>query len=302
MESLLESVQQNKVVIYTDGACNPNPGPGAWAAVLLFPGQPPQELVATNPSTTNNRMELQAAMEALKSLSKFHHVRLVTDSRYLQQGITEWLPLWERRKWQTTGREEVKNQDLWQALSRQLARHQVEWEWTKGHADNRWNQRADFLAQSAIPRSALPLGEENAVHVFTAASYLGRVQSGGWGVVLRYRDQTKSLHGSEHKTSGNRMHLLGAVAGLEAIRRPLPIHVYTTSDYLKDGATFWVKNWAKGGWRTKDGKPVAHQDLWARLLQLSQDHDVHWHMVPKSDMPDEMANAKQIATQAARDM
>jgi len=269
---------------------------------LLRAGQPPQELVGTNPATTNNRMELQAAMEALKALQDPSRVRLVTDSRYLQRGITEWLPEWERRDWKTTGHEDVKNRDLWQALSRHLSRHQVEWKWTKGHASDRWNQRADFLAQSAIPNAALPLDEQDAVHIFTASSYLGSAKRGGWGVVLKYRDQAKSLRGGERETSANRMHLLAAIAGLEAVKRRHPIHVYTTSDYLKDGATFWAKNWAKGGWRTKDGKAVAHQDLWARLLELSDGRDVRWFSVSKSDVPVEMTHAKSVAAQAARDV
>jgi ribonuclease HI len=297
----MDSENQDQVVIYTDGACNPNPGPGAWAAVILFPEQPPQELVGTASSATNNRMELQAAIEALKLVPGSHRIRLVTDSRYLQQGVTQWLPAWQRRNWRTADSGEVKNQDLWQALSQQLTRHYVQWVWTKGHADDQWNERADFLAQSAIPRAALPLDEEGAVHIFTAASYLGKAKRGGWGVVLRYGEQSKSLHGSEENTSGNRMHLLAAISGLEAIQRAVPIHLYTTSDYLKDGATFWVKNWAKSGWRTKEGKPVAHKDLWARLLQLGQKYDISWHVVPRSNLPVEMTNAKQIATQAARD-
>ncbi|MCK5323793.1 MAG: ribonuclease HI, partial [Desulfobulbaceae bacterium] len=107
-----------KVTVYTDGACSPNPGPGGWGAILLYDGRDPQELIGwESGATTNNRMELRAALEALQTLSGPHHVQLFTDSKYLRNGITRWLSIWEKRNWQTKENTDVKNQDLWRQLA-----------------------------------------------------------------------------------------------------------------------------------------------------------------------------------------
>jgi ribonuclease HI len=139
-----------EVVIYTDGACDPNPGPGGWAAVILRTGHHPQELVGSESHTTNNRMELRAAIEALAALQCPHRVHLYTDSEYLRRGITEWLPNWERRGWKTSRRTPVKNQDLWRQLVQLMRHHQVHWHWVRGYADNRWNKYVDHLARAAL--------------------------------------------------------------------------------------------------------------------------------------------------------
>ena len=288
-----------QVTIYSDGACDPNPGSGGWAAILLFPDRQPQELVGGEPQTTNNRMELKAALEALRSLPAPHRVHLYTDSEYLRRGITEWLPLWEKRNWRTTENTDVKNQEFWEPLAIQLERHQIIWHWVKGHTGNRWNERADHLARSAIPRPELPLDDEVAIHMFTGVSYLGKHKKGGWGVLLRYGDRQKTLSGSVADTSSNRMHLQAAIEGLRAIIKPLPIHLYTSSDYLKDGATAWVNKWIARDWKTKDGKSVSHRDLWEQLTELTKDHQITWHVVPRRDSPPEMVQAKELATTAA---
>src|SRR5262245_40729613 len=167
------------VTIYTDGACNPNPGPGGWAAIILEPGAEPEELSGAEPQTSNNQMELRAVIEALRALPAPHRVTLYTDSQYLRQGITEWLPLWEQRGWRTAGKQSVKNQELWQALATEVKRHQIDWEWVKGHAGNEWNERADALATAMLPPVELPLDDTTAVHIFAAASYLGSQKRGG---------------------------------------------------------------------------------------------------------------------------
>lgn len=288
------------VTIYTDGGCNPNPGPGGWAAILLYPDQPPQELVGSESQTTNNQMELRAAIEALKALPGPHQVDLYTDSQYLRQGITEWLPVWEQRDWQTSQKTEVKNQELWQALASLLHNHQVIWHWTKGHAGDKWNERADQLARSVIPQVTLPLDDKQAIHVFTAVSYLGKTKKGGWSVLLRYRGSEKTLTGTESDTSSNRLHLLAAIEGLKALKKSLPIHLYTTSDYLKDGATRWTKQWQARDWKTKEGKPVSHRELWETLAKLNNSYSVHWHVVSKDNLPPEMVRAKKLAVEAAQ--
>lgn len=288
-----------KVTIYTDGACNPNPGPGGWAAVILFPNQEPLELVGGEPNTTSNRMELKAALEALLSLAAPHRVHLYTDSDYLKSGITEWLPLWEKRNWQTKEKTDVKNQMFWQPLATQLERHHITWHWVKGHAGDQWNERVDFLARSAIPKPALPLDDEEAIHIFTGASYLGKSGNGGWGVLLRYRDKQKSINGGVPNTSSNRMHLQAAIEGLKAVRKALPIHLYTSSDYLRDGATLWIKKWIARNWKTQDDKPVSHRELWEQLAKLTEKYEVIWHVVSKEEFPPEMAQAKELANTAA---
>jgi ribonuclease HI len=139
----------NEVEIYADGACRGNPGPGGWGA-LLIAGAARRELSGSETHTTNNRMELTAAIEALKSLKRPVSVILHTDSTYVCTGIAEWLPQWKKRGWKTAAQKPVKNQDLWQALDAARMPHQVEWKWVKGHAGNVGNERADALANEAI--------------------------------------------------------------------------------------------------------------------------------------------------------
>lgn len=138
-----------QVDIYTDGACRGNPGPGGWGAILLA-GPHQRELKGAELNTTNNRMELRAAIEALAALKRDCEVRLFTDSQYLRKGITEWLKQWKLRDWRTADKKPVKNIDLWQALDAQLGQHVIEWHWVKGHAGVPGNERADRLANEAI--------------------------------------------------------------------------------------------------------------------------------------------------------
>ncbi|RME51122.1 MAG: ribonuclease HI, partial [Caldilineae bacterium] len=284
---------------YTDGGCNPNPGPGGWAAILLFPGQKARELTGSHPNTTNNRMELQAAIEALRALPAPHRVTFYTDSEYLRRGITEWLPHWQTNGWRR-GKGELKNRDLWEQLAEETRRHQIEWRWTRGHTGDRWNERADRLARSMIDAAALPLDDPNAVHIFAAGSYRGKTGGGGWAVILRYREAEKSLSGSAAGASSNRMHLQAAIEGLRALKKSLPVHLYTPSDYLKNGATRWLSGWRARNWKTKDGKPVSNRDLWEALAALLQTRRVRWHVVSKEAMPPPMQRARHLAAEAAR--
>ncbi|MDY0068034.1 MAG: ribonuclease HI [Steroidobacteraceae bacterium] len=137
------------VTIYTDGACRGNPGPGGWGAVLSY-GEHEKELSGAEAVTTNNRMELTAAIRALAALKRPCKIELYTDSQYVRKGITEWLPQWKARNWRTADRKPVKNVDLWQALEREIERHQIEWHWVQGHAGVPGNERADRLANEAI--------------------------------------------------------------------------------------------------------------------------------------------------------
>jgi ribonuclease HI len=137
------------IEIFTDGACRGNPGPGGWGALLRL-GDKERELYGGDADTTNNRMELQAAIEALKVLSQSCRVDLTTDSVYVKNGITTWLEGWKKKGWKTAARKPVKNVDLWQALDEQNQRHVVEWHWVKGHSGHAENERADQLANRGI--------------------------------------------------------------------------------------------------------------------------------------------------------
>ena len=143
--------------MHTDGACSGNPGPGGWGAVLRWRGRQ-RELSGFEPQTTNNRMELRAAIGALAALKRPMRVHLHTDSAYLRNGIMTWLPVWKANGWRTADKKPVKNQDLWRALEAALGQHRVEWHWVKGHSGNPDNERADQLAREAI-RAGRAVGE-----------------------------------------------------------------------------------------------------------------------------------------------
>lgn len=143
---------QKTVHIYTDGACSGNPGPGGWGAVLIY-GDHEKDLSGNALETTNNRMELMAAIKSLESLKESCSVELTTDSQYVRQGITEWIHGWKKNNWRNAQKKPVKNKDLWQLLDAETKRHKVNWHWVKGHAGHPMNERADQLATSAIVRT-----------------------------------------------------------------------------------------------------------------------------------------------------
>ncbi len=137
------------VVIFTDGSCRGNPGPGGWGAILIH-GDHEREIWGGEAATTNNRMELTAAIEALIALKRPCHVELHTDSQYVKNGITQWLSLWKARGWRTMTKGAVKNEDLWRRLDEARLRHEVDWRWVKGHAGHALNERADQLARRGL--------------------------------------------------------------------------------------------------------------------------------------------------------
>jgi ribonuclease HI len=141
------------VEIYTDGACSGNPGPGGWGAVLTYRGRE-KEICGGEPTTTNNRMELMAAIQALETLTRPTTVHLYTDSVYVRSGITSWLAGWKRNGWLTSAKQPVKNADLWQRLEAAAAPHQVQWRWVKGHNGDPGNERADALANRGLTETA----------------------------------------------------------------------------------------------------------------------------------------------------
>lgn len=295
-----------EVTIYTDGACDPNPGPGGWAARLLF-GDAQKDLAGSAPVATNNRMELQAVIEALQALTRPCRVRLHTDSEYVRRGITEWLPGWKRRGWRTSSGQAVLNVDLWQALEAALERHQVDWHWVRGHAGNPHNEAVDRLAVRQIARREAPevaagRPAPEPVGVFTAASCLGPGGPGGWAAVVRAGEALMELTGRETDTSANHLHLLAVLKGLEHAPEGRPVHVYTPSDYAAQGGQSWAAAWARTGWRTRQGQPVRHAATWQAILAASRGRAVSWLPLAKlaGPLPAESERADALARAAAR--
>ena len=144
-----QATRRKRVDVFTDGACAGNPGPGGWGVLLRY-GTREKESCGGEPATTNNRMEMMAAIRALEALSEAVEVHLHTDSQYLQLGITSWIAQWKRRGWKTADKKPVKNVDLWQRLDQAIARHEVAWHWVKGHAGHEENERADALAREGM--------------------------------------------------------------------------------------------------------------------------------------------------------
>ena len=146
---------KKNVEIFTDGACSGNPGPGGWGTILRFKTVE-KELSGYEPETTNNRMELTAVVEGLRALKQSCRVTIYTDSRYLKDGITSWIKKWKRNGWMTSQKEPVKNKDLWVAMDEAAQRHEIDWQWVKGHAGHPENERCDQLARDAIRRRGAP--------------------------------------------------------------------------------------------------------------------------------------------------
>ena len=139
-----------EIEIYTDGACSGNPGIGGWGAVIIVKKNQPINLFGGSKETTNNQMELMAAIEGLKYISKPSKIKIFTDSKYVKDGINSWIINWKKNGWKTSSKQDVKNKELWIELDSQIAKHQIEWEWIKGHAGNKYNEEADVLARKFI--------------------------------------------------------------------------------------------------------------------------------------------------------
>lgn len=274
-----QSSKASSVTVYTDGGADPNPGPGGWGVVLLHPASGRvEERSGGEPHTTNNRMELTAAICALEALKERCRVHLFTDSQYLRRGVTEWLPGWAERGWRRKAGE-LQNADLWRRLAELAARHEVRWEWLKGHAGNRHNERADELATAAIaeqrlsrspsPSAARPPDAEVFLRVSSSA---GR---GGWAALIRQTGQERILSGSAAGSAGY-LDLLAATTALESLPPGLSVAVYTGSDYLRHGASRWLDGWRRRGWTTQERKPVLYRDLWERLAAAIAARRLDW--------------------------
>jgi ribonuclease HI len=315
-----------RIIIHTDGGCRPNPGPGGWGAVVEGPDGR-LELSGSEADSTNNRMELTAAVRALEALPAGSEVDLVTDSTYVEQGITRWLAGWRRRGWLTAAKEPVKNRDLWQALDEAARRHRVRWLWTRGHSGHTGNERAHELAAAAIPRLPAPAAArrptsgagsaaggdaatgpaagvapgaapEDLVEVFLGVAWSATRRQGAWGAVLRWGEVERELSGPVEGSSANAAHVAGAAQALAAIRRPVPVRVVTVSDYLRDGAVRWLPAWRSRGWRTREGQPVASREWWQRLEPHLARLQVDWQVPDGDPPPVEVGRARELARAA----
>jgi ribonuclease HI len=293
----------NHVTIYSDGGADPNPGIGGWAAILRFNGRE-KELSGSDPETTNNRMELQAAIAALEALSKPHLVDFYTDSQYVRQGITRWIEGWAKRGWRSETGRAIANVDLWKRLWELTQKHTIKWHWVRGHSGNRLNERVDELARKArlAITPEVTLGR-NVPRLYVRASVRGNPGPGGWGVVLEESGETEQLSGAEPETTNNRMELRAAIEGLRMLERNAPVQLFTTSDYVYQGATSWIKGWRRSKWVKKGGQPVANADLWQELDQLLAQRTVKWvNAKGKGDtMPRGLTEAGRLAV-TARDV
>ena len=294
----------DRVTIYTDGGASPNPGPGGWAALLIAESGVQRELSGAEPHTTNNRMELTAAVEALRALKHPCDVTLYTDSEYLRRGITEWLPAWQANGWQRARGHKLSNQDLWQALAAESRRHRITWQWIKGHAGNPHNERVDRLAAAA--RAQLAPSKAPTPPAAAATQIALRVSAlpggrGGWAARLSVpgADAPRVLTGRVDAATSNQLELLAALGALRECPEGTAVHVYCPSDYLYQGITRWIAGWKARGWTTKTGDPVQHADLWRTLEAEARRREVHW--APARETPaDQAEGLDRLAAQAAR--
>lgn len=294
------------VTIYTDGGCKPNPGPGGWGAVLIdgTTGQK-RELSGSDPDTTNNRMELTAVIEALRALNCPCAVTLYTDSQYVKNGITTWLPKWVKQGWQRRGNQPVQNEDLWRILQDETARHQIDWKWVKGHAGHTYNERVDQLATAARELLTGPAAPSPTLPDFTpdysiALRVSGGGKVGGWAVRLMSADAPDSTYsGSEPDANAYRLELVAALHALRLAPAGSAVMVYCPSNTLCDGMTGWVHGWQQRGWKTTSGSPVKHRELWEALIAAAGERRVLWAK-KESEPPSLAAGLDQLAADAAR--
>lgn len=297
-----------ELVIYTDGACSPNPGPGGWGAVIIKDDSILSELSGWAQSSTNNRMELTGAVEALKSLQERSRIKLYTDSIYLKNGITDWVNKWQINNWRTADRKEVKNADLWRQLLIQIGRHEVQWHWVKGHSSDRFNVRADELAVAARKGGGEKKADSHTtklradhIHLFTGVTYKHAAGVGGWSVILNWRSHVKILGDGCAGVSANQLYLTAVINGLNSLKKELPVVVHTHSGYLYDGATTWLSGWKKRNWRTREGGEVSNKKLWLDLDRLMNRYQVSFYLEDKEVPYCFLQEAKELAREFEQD-
>jgi ribonuclease HI len=275
-----------QVTIYTDGGASPNPGPGGWGVVLIHSASGRvKELHGGEPSTTNNRMELTAAIRALEALKGPCVVTMITDSEYLRRGIAEWLPVWIASGWKRGKGADVQNEDLWRRLAMLTGHHEVAWEWVKGHAGNAYNERADALASRAIRQYR---SENASTGAAEADVYLGvscKEGRGVWAALIRTGDEEETITGQEEGVTANYLDIVSAAEALGLLPERIRVKAYSYSDYLRNGATQWLAAWKGRQWRTKDGDPVKNVEAWQWLDEELSARKVEWPSLRDDDLP-----------------
>jgi ribonuclease HI len=250
-------------------------------------------------------MELTAAIRGLEALERPFRVRMVTDSQYLRKGVTQWLRGWIANGWRRKDGE-LQNEDLWRRLSELIREHHITWDWVKGHAGHRWNERADQLATIAIRAqragsgavpAAAPASAPPEAEVFLRVSCAG--SQAGWAALVRHRGAETVLTGRQPGASANQLDLLSALAALEKLPPGIAVAVHTGSDYLRNGASGWLAGWKRRGWKTQEGKAVLNRDLWQRLDAALAARRVDWPAVKGRDVP-ELETLGVTAKEAAR--
>lgn len=268
-------------------------------------GKHEKVLTGSETNTTNNRMELTAAIEALAALKWPVEVEFHTDSEYLRKGITEHIEKWAEKNWKRSDKGPVANVDLWKKLWPLVQKHQIEWHWVKGHAGNELNERVDTLARQArldiTPNIVL---SADVPRLFLRASCKGNPGPGGWGVILEQGDETEQLSGWEGRTTNNRMELTAAIEGLHLLPPGSAVQIFTLSDYLFQGATKWIHGWRKRGWKKQSGQPISNEDLWQALDSLMGQYKIRWVNAKGENHQDQpaLAEAAALAAKAAESL
>lgn len=280
--------------VYSDGACKGNPGPGGWGAVVVDSNGVRQEFYGGEMDTTNQRMELRAAYEAIKHTPVGADVEICTDSKYAINCMTQWVYGWVKKDWKSANGD-VKHQDILKPMYDLIRTRNVEWTWVKGHSGHIENERCDALANmgvsslgiaqapkansAVIGADALTLGDDT-WHVYTDGGYRSSSSIGGWGVVVRAPDgTTKEYFGSDKNVSNNKMELMAAIMGLQAIPKGANAVLYSDSQYTLKGIAEWLPGWKERGWRTASGAEVKNQSLWVQMESLAGDRNMQWNWI-----------------------
>ena len=279
--------EQPRVTIYSDGGADPNPGPGGWAVILVHDNTGRRkEVSGGEPHTTNNRMELTAAVMALEALKDRCTVTFYSDSSYLVQGMTRWAKGWEKNGWRRGKKKEpLENDDLWKLLWQLKDKHDIEWHWVKGHSGNILNERADQLATAEIRKyyEAIENPPPADAEVFLVVS--ARDGQGHWAASIRQGTDEEMITGSlAQNATSNRLDIMAAAEALRRLPDKTRVTVYSMSDYLRNGASMWIKGWKGRGWQTKDGAPVKNREEWIDLDQQLRRLEVSWPDTKDDDL------------------
>lgn len=293
--------ERTRVTIYTDGGADPNPGPGGWGVVLLHDASGnSRKLSGGDPLTTNNRMELTAAIRALEALNRPCMVTLYSDSEYVCRGMTEWVAGWQAKDWKRANKEAVENVDLWQNLLKIAEPHQISWNWVKGHAGNKYNEWADQLATAEIRKiqATLRVVDFEGAEIYTLVSARG--STGFWASLVRFEGEEDIQVEYVENATANRLDIMAAATALSLLPDSIPVRIFTFSDYLRNGATKWIDGWVKRGWMTKDGSPVKNAEEWEWLSDEMAMREVTFPVI-KSDDPPASFETLNFAAQEAFD-